>query len=69
MTRPETEIAAPPRAVRAKCERAEDDLRTACALLREAGLAQNADDLMRTVRHLRVWTQADGWLDCIGVPR
>jgi hypothetical protein len=53
------------RATRAQLEQAIDHARTAASIMRKCGLPENADDLMRTVRVLAVWTQVDGWLDCL----
>jgi len=50
-------------AVRVQIEEGLDKLRTACALLRQHGCAENASDLMRTVEHAQVWTMPNGWLD------
>ena len=55
----------PWKAIRAKLERASEDMRTACQMLRDHDHPENADELMRTVKHLRVWTRRDGWLDII----
>lgn len=55
-------------AVRAQIEQAEEKLRLACQLLRQNGWPENADELIRSVKHVRVWTQKDGWLDCLARP-
>lgn len=65
----ETVPAPLPLAVRAKLERAEEDIRTAVQMMRERDHTENATDLLRTLKHLQAWTQRDGWLDFIGVPR
>jgi hypothetical protein len=52
-------------AVRVQVEQGLEHLTTACAILRTNGWPENADELMRTVRHGRVWTQKDGWLDML----
>lgn len=43
-------------------------LQSAADTLRENGWPENADAVMRTVRHGRVWTQSDGWLDHLEKP-
>lgn len=53
------------RSARAKLERAQEDIVAACKLLRDDGLPENADELMKEARRLRVWTQRDGWLDIL----
>lgn len=53
------------KAVRVQVEQAQEHLVTACAILRTNGWPDNADELMRSVRHVRVWTQKDGWLDAL----
>lgn len=53
------------KAARAKCEEAEEKLAIACSVLRANGWPENANELVRTLRHLRVWTQKDGWFDIL----
>lgn len=53
------------KAVRVQVEQAVDHLRIACTLLRTNGWPENADELMRSVKHVQVWTQKDGWIDCL----
>lgn len=55
-------------AVRSQISQAEEKLVIACGLLRKNGWPQNADDLMRSVKHVQVWTMKDGWLDCLMKP-
>lgn len=50
-------------AIRNKLSMAEEQLQIACGLFRKKGWPENADELTRTLRHLRTWTQKDGWLD------
>lgn len=50
-------------AVRSQLRQSEDKLRTALVILRKAGWEENANELLRTLKHLQVWTQKDGWLD------
>ncbi len=52
-------------AVRSQIEQAEAKLRVACRLLRENGWPENSDELVRSLKHVRVWTQRDGWLDIL----
>ena len=52
-------------AVRVQVEQAQEHLVAACKILRTNGWPQNADDLMRSVKHVQVWTQKDGWIDCL----
>lgn len=51
------------KAVAIQIEEAQHHLLTAAALLRTNGYPESADDLMRSVRSVRVWTQRDGWLE------
>jgi hypothetical protein len=53
------------KAVRVQVEQGLEHLTAACTILRTNGWPENADELMRTVKHGRVWTQKDGWLDCL----
>ena len=53
------------RAVRVQIAQAEEKLAIACKLLRDNGMPENADELSRDLKHLRVWTMQDGWLDCL----
>jgi uncharacterized protein (DUF2461 family) len=55
-------------AVRTQIEEGLEKLRTACTIMRRNGLTENADELMRTVKHGFVWVQEDGWLDCLEKP-
>jgi len=55
-------------AVRAQIEQAEEKLRIACKLLRRNGWPENADELVRSLKHVGVWTMRDGWLDCLEKP-
>ena len=55
-------------AVRSQIEQGLEHLTIACGLLRQNGWPENANELMRTVKHGRVWTQADGWLDHLDRP-
>lgn len=55
-------------AVRAQIDQAQEKLVIACGLLRLAGWPENADELMRSVRHVQVWTMPDGWLDALARP-
>ncbi len=52
-------------AVRSQIEQAEAKLQIACRLLRENGWPENSDELVRSLKHVRVWTQRDGWLDIL----
>ncbi|EEX09612.1 hypothetical protein SL1157_1656 [Ruegeria lacuscaerulensis ITI-1157] len=52
-------------AVRSQIEQAEEKLQVACRLLRENGWPENSDELVRSLKHVRVWTQRDGWLDIL----
>ncbi len=52
-------------AVRSQIEQAEAKLQVACRLLRENGWPENSDELVRSLKHVRVWTQCDGWLDIL----
>ena len=52
-------------AIRVQLAEAEEKIRTACGMMRRHGLPENADELMRSHNHLRVWTQKDGWLDIL----
>lgn len=65
MTRPDQAILP---AVRAQIEQGKDKLLLACKLLRQNGWPENADELMRSVHHVSVWTQKDGWLDWLEKP-
>jgi hypothetical protein len=65
MTTPDPSILT---AVRSQIEQGLEHLTIACGLLRQNGWPENADELMRTVRHGRVWTQSDGWLDHLAPP-
>lgn len=53
------------KAVCVQIEEAHAHLVAACKLLRTNGYPESADDLMRTVRSVQVWTQQDGWLDAL----
>ena len=55
----------PYKAIRTQLNEAETKMRNACEMMRRHGLPENADELTRTVKHLRVWTQKDGWLDIL----
>lgn len=55
-------------AVRCQIEQAQEKLVIACDVLRRHGFPEFADDLMRPARALRVWTQQDGFLDCMARP-
>lgn len=55
-------------AVRTRLQMAEEQLAIACKLLRENGLPENADELVKDLSRIRVWTQKDGWLDWIEKP-
>jgi hypothetical protein len=52
-------------AVRVQIQQAHEHLLTACTILRTNGFPENADELMRSVKQVQVWTQRDGWLDCL----
>lgn len=56
------------KAVRVQVEQAREHLVAACKILRTSGFAQSADELMRSVKHVQVWTQKDGWLDALERP-
>lgn len=56
------------KAVRVQIEQAHEHLVTACKILRTNGWPTNADELMRSVKHVQVWTQKDGWLDALQRP-
>ncbi|WP_212525872.1 hypothetical protein [Actibacterium sp. MT2.3-13A] len=58
-------VTVPYAAIRAQIGQAEEKLQTACALMRRSGLPENADELARELKRLRVWTQRDGWLDVL----
>ena len=53
------------KAVAIQIEEAQKHLLTAAKLLRTNGYSESADDFMRSVRPLLVWTQRDGWLDAL----
>jgi len=55
-------------AVRVPLVQAEEKLRIACRLLRDNGFPESSDELVRDLKHLRVWTQKDGWLDYLDRP-
>jgi hypothetical protein len=56
------------KAVRVQIQEGLEKLNVACAILRRNGWVENADELSRTVKHGRVWTQKDGWLDMLEKP-
>lgn len=55
-------------AVRVQIAQAEEKLAVACGILRRNGFPTSADDLSRSVKGLRVWTQQDGFLDYLAKP-
>lgn len=55
----------PYKAIRVQLGEAEEKMRCAIKMMRDNGLPDNANELTRTLKHLRVWTQPDGWLDAL----
>jgi len=55
-------------ALRYQIRQAEEKLQIACKLLRDNGYPESADDLVRSSKSVRIWTQKDGWLDYLAVP-
>lgn len=53
------------KAVAVQIEESHQHLVTACKLLRTNGYPDSADDLMRSVRTIQIWTQRDGWLEAL----
>lgn len=47
---------------------AEEKLQAACAILRQNGWPETAEELVKHLRMLRVWTQPHGWLDWLEKP-
>lgn len=54
--------------VRGHCDDAMRSLSQAIEAFRSAGWPENAHELDRTRRHLLVWVQPGGWLDCLERP-
>ena len=55
-------------AVRCQLRQAEEKLQISCKMLRENGAPDSANDLLRTLKMVRVWTQKDGFLDYLEKP-
>ena len=55
-------------AVRCQMNQSEEKLRIAMRLMRENGYPESADDVFRILKQMQVWTQKDGWLDCLEKP-
>jgi len=53
------------KAVRAELSGALEKIGNAASMMRIGGMPENADELMRSHAHLRVWVQPDGWLDML----
>lgn len=56
------------RGCRVQLAQAEEKLQAACVILRQSGWPETADELVKQLYVLRVWTGKDGWLDCLEKP-